>query len=145
MTGDIPLIDTNILVYAYDLSHPEKRASCLGLVEECWSGKRTCALSVQNLSEFYIVLTRKISNPAEDKEAGEIVKRLAAYPYWLILDFNEETVLDALDISQTFWIHYWDALIAATMRNHGISTIYTENVTDFLKVPFLTVVNPIGK
>lgn len=145
MTTDIALIDTNILIYAYDTSDPEKRKACLSLIEECWQGKRTCALSVQNLSEFYNAVTNKISNPLEKEDAREIVMHLVAFPNWLILDFNEGIVLDAIDISQRFEIHYWDALLAATMEHHGINRIYTENVKDFNMVTFLEVINPFGQ
>jgi predicted nucleic acid-binding protein len=40
-------------------------------------------------------------------------------------------------------LHFWDALLAATMNENGISTIYTEDC-HFEKVPGLTVINPFG-
>ena len=143
MAVDIALIDTNILIYAYDLSCPEKRDPCMHIIEDCWLGKKTCALSVQNLSEFYNAVTCKIANPLEKKEARKIVSRLAAYPNFLMLAFDQETVLDAIDIDIRFGVHYWDALLVATMSKHGIFRIYTENVKDFQKVPFLEVMNPM--
>jgi predicted nucleic acid-binding protein len=35
------------------------------------------------------------------------------------------------------------ALIAATMQENNLKTIYTENIADFKKVPWLNVVNPL--
>jgi predicted nucleic acid-binding protein len=41
----------------------------------------------------------------------------------------------------TYEVHYWDALIAATMRENNIFCIYTEN-GDFKSIPWLKVINP---
>ncbi len=51
------LIDSNLLSYVFDESEPEKRRVCRELVADCWKGKRKYAASVQNLSEFYVVVT----------------------------------------------------------------------------------------
>lgn len=40
-------LDTNILLYAYDLDAPAKRAAALRLVEQGWTAPRAAASSVQ--------------------------------------------------------------------------------------------------
>ena len=40
-------------------------------------------------------------------------------------------------------LHFWDALIAATMIKHGIRVIYTENVKDFAKLREIKAINPM--
>ena len=40
-------LDTNILLYAYDLDAPDKRAVAMALVEEAWLQPHRTALSVQ--------------------------------------------------------------------------------------------------
>ena len=51
--------DTNILVYAYDMDAPSKRAIALNLVEEGWRDLGAAAVSVQVLQELHVNLVRK--------------------------------------------------------------------------------------
>ena len=60
---------------------------------------------------------------------------------WLVIGFNANTVISAIDINMRYGIHYWDALLAATMRENNIFRIYTEN-GDFESIPWLKVTNP---
>jgi len=59
MSDEICLIDTNILVYAYDESEGKKHEICKGLIDECWRLRKKYSISIQNLSEFYVVITKK--------------------------------------------------------------------------------------
>jgi predicted nucleic acid-binding protein len=46
------LLDTNVLVYAYDVSETRRRVIAKGLVNDVWNaGSRV--LTLQNLSEFF--------------------------------------------------------------------------------------------
>ena len=38
---------------------------------------------------------------------------------------------------------FWDVLIAVTMRDSGVTRLYTENETDFRKIPWVEVLNPL--
>ena len=53
-------------------------------------------------------------------------------------------ILEAAKISEEYDMHYWDALLAATMRQNNVLSMYTENAQDF-RVPWLNVVDPFGK
>ena len=57
------------------------------------------------------------------------------------INYSAETIPLALDIVQQFKMPFWDALLAATMRDNGIFNIYTENAKDF-KMPWINAVNP---
>lgn len=50
-------LDTNILLYAYDLDAPEKRAVASAILEEAWLERSGTALSVQVLQEFHVILS----------------------------------------------------------------------------------------
>jgi predicted nucleic acid-binding protein len=47
----------------------------------------------------------------------------------------------ALKIRSDHAIHFWDALIVATMQEHGIDTIYSED-RQLANLPLVTVINP---
>ncbi len=57
--NEIQLLDSNILIYAYDSSEKEKYKIAKNLLADCWKRKKIYALSVQNLSELFIITTKK--------------------------------------------------------------------------------------
>lgn len=142
MSDELALIDSNILSYVFDESEPKKREICNDLVADCWKRKRDFAVSVQNLSEFYVVVTKKISNPIPVKVAKNFIELIIDFHGWHIINYNAITIKFAIDISTKHGTHYWDALLAATMRENNIFSIYTENDKDFKKISWIKTINP---
>jgi len=136
------LIDSNILIYAYDLSEKTKNPIANKILKEAMEQKYEISLSTQNLSEFYFNATQKINPPIPKSEAAEIMKELTSFDNFHILKINSSTILKAINISIEYNLHYWDALIAATMQENSVFTIITENDKDFKKILWLTVKNP---
>ena len=140
--NNLPLIDSNILIYSVDSSDVKKHTKAKFLLKNCWSGKTKFAVSIQNLSEFFVNATKKIENPLS-KEIGEsIVKNIIKFDGFVKIKPNESTILKAMKISKGEEMNYWDALIEATMIENNIFCIYTENVKDF-KSKRIKVVNPL--
>lgn len=135
------LVDSNVLIYAYDLDEREKNFLARKLLERVFNGKISIALSTQNLSEFYVNITKKINKPINIRDARRIIFQLISMPNVKILKIGESTILKAIDISSEFEISYWDALIAAVMKENDVENIITENERDFKKVKWLKVKN----
>lgn len=135
------LIDSNILVYAYNLDEGKKHDVAQRLIERLLQEQDCIYLSTQTLSEFFTVVTRKTSRPLSDNEAKEIIILMINDERFIILPITKESVQKAISIRMKTECKYWDCLIAAVMQEHNISRIYTED-TDFRKIPWLTVVNP---
>jgi predicted nucleic acid-binding protein len=57
-----PLLDTYLLVYAYDESEGAKHEICKRMGDECWRSARKYSISLQNLAEFYVIMTAKVEN-----------------------------------------------------------------------------------
>ncbi|ATZ61349.2 MAG: PIN domain-containing protein [Methanosarcinales archaeon Met12] len=142
MNDELCLLDTNLLVYAYDVSEGEKHRICKKLVDACWRLKKDFAISLQNLSEFYVIVTEKIENSLSANIAGEIVQDITEFQGWKKIDFGAHTIQAAIKISAKHEVHYWDALLAATMREHHVHRVYTEDA-GFKKIPWLTAINPM--
>ncbi len=68
-----------------------------------------------------------------------------AFNNWIKITPGVSTVTEAIKICGERRLHYWDALLAATMKENGIFIIYTENEKDFKKISWLEVINPIKK
>ncbi|MFH0904183.1 MAG: PIN domain-containing protein [Methanobacteriota archaeon] len=144
MKDELALIDSNILSYVFDGSETEKQRICADLAADCWKRNREFAVSVQNLSEFYVVVTKKISNPIPAKVAKDFIEHITDFQGWHVINYNAQTVRSAIAISMKHGIHYWDALLAATMRENNVFSIYTENDNDFKKIPWIKIINPFG-
>ncbi|NQE46603.1 hypothetical protein C5S31_11340 [ANME-1 cluster archaeon GoMg2] len=144
MSDEICLIDTNILVYAYDESEAKKHEICKRLIDECWRLKEKYSISLQNLSEFYVVITKKIENPVPMETAKGIIADIIEFQNWVVINHDARTILSAIEINMTYEVHYWDALLTATMRENNIFCIYTED-SDFKSIPWLKVINPFDR
>lgn len=144
MTDEIIFIDTNILIYAYEEAVETKNKTCFNLIQECLLGKRKLALSNQTISEFIYVASKKISKPLETERIRKIVRWINNYHGYIKLNYTANTTEKALELVDTYKTHYWDALIAATMLENNITTIYTENIKDFGKIKEIRVINPFS-
>jgi len=129
-------LDTNILVYAYDLDAPGKRAVALRLVEQGWRDLGETAISVQVLQELYVNLTRRSVSFAE---AGQIVRDFAAWP---IVQNTLSLLLVALDEQARWQLSLWDALILAAARASGASELLTEDLSHGQDFDGVRVTNP---
>lgn len=142
MTIDSPaLLDTNILVYAYDSDEGEKHAIAKSLIQSCFDGKMNLCVSNQVLAEFIHVTRFRMPKPISRAEAEDIVKRISVIPSWIKVNYSTETLVRAFALSDEK-TYFWDFIIAQTMLENGISIIYTENTKDFEHVRGIKVINP---
>ncbi|MBI4785524.1 MAG: PIN domain-containing protein [Chloroflexi bacterium] len=133
------LVDTNVLVYAYDRSEPEKQKRALHVLDAC-AETETGVLSTQVLSEFFWNVTRKIPTPLSILDACERVQVYASA--WSILDITELIVLEALRGVREHQFAYWDAQIWATARLNQIPLILSEDFSDGAIIEGIRFQNP---
>lgn len=62
MIAGFEFVDTNVLLYAYYRGRPAKQVKAVALLKSLWQ-QGSGALSVQVLQEFYVNVTRKLSEP----------------------------------------------------------------------------------
>lgn len=149
---EIFLIDTNLIIYAYEKEDSERKKKSLEILDKCYQNKIILAISNQNLAEFSSVILKKSrqssdlkkSEPAtiKSEEIKDIVKDISDFKGFKKFSYKRKTILFAIDISEKYQMSFWDSLIAATMIENGILNIYTENSKDF-KIPSLNVINPL--
>lgn len=112
------LIDTNVLVYAYDLDEPEKRERARGTlarIVDAGLGR----LSVQVLGEFVSTVTRKLKRPLPLDETATQVDLLART--WPVLPITSIIVFEALRGARDHRLNYWDAQVWAGQTLEGIT------------------------
>lgn len=132
------LIDSNLLIYAYEKDEVKSEVS-RALFSEL-SRKGRGRISIQNLVEFCNVFIHKKLKSTGKNETEEAVGFLCENMG--VLTYNPDTIKTAANIAQTYGAPFYDALLAATMLENGISRIYTENTKDFENIPGITAVNP---
>ncbi|MEK6984729.1 MAG: PIN domain-containing protein [Nanoarchaeota archaeon] len=138
-TNGFFLVDSNILVYAYDRNGSLRKKYAEELISKCFDNKISLAVSNQNLAEFVSVITKKAKLSFE--QAKVEVKDLINSNGFIKINYSSKTILSAIDIANEFKMSFWDSLLAATMKENGIFNIYTENAKDF-KMPWINAVNP---
>lgn len=143
--NDRILIDTNLLVYSYEKfpSDDKKCGVCRDIVLDCFRGKIKLAVSNQILAEFFHVITSKSEYPLDRVEAQRLILLIVASSRWSKVNYTAHTVVKAMEFSSRFGVSVWDSIIAATMIENNIFTLYTENEKDFLKIPGIRVINPL--
>ena len=129
-------LDTNILLYAYDLDAPDKRAVALQLVEQGWAALGDTAISVQVLQEMHVNLGKL---GVSSGEATQIVHDFAAWP---IVDNTFELLKAGLEEQARWQVSLWDALILTATRASGATELYSEDFNQDQSYGGIRVINP---
>ncbi len=136
------LVDTNILIYSLQRTEQKKHEICSNIVSKLIDDK-SITLSIQNLAELSRVLYEKISPQIDPKTIKRQIYEFSNASK--VIYYKEQTLISALTVSEDYKIHFFDALIAATMEENGVVEIMTENQKDFSKIPWIKVINPFKK
>ena len=132
----IRFLDTNVLLYAYDLDAPAKRAVALRFVEQAWTSPGETAISVQVLQEMHVNLEKR---GVPRVEAGQIIRD---YAQWSVVDNTLDLLLSAVDEQVRWKISLWDALILAAARVSGASELITEDLNHGQDYGGVRAINP---
>jgi len=131
-------LDTNILVYAYDLSAGQKHDLAVQLVEACWENDNGC-LSIQVLQEFYVTVTRKIAAPMIPQTARQLVADLA---HWHLHTPDAGDLLQAIDLQQDYQLSFWDAQVVHSATSLGCKLLLSEDLNHLQTYGQTQVINP---
>jgi predicted nucleic acid-binding protein len=131
-------VDTNIIVYAYDVSAGEKHRKAVEIMKDIWS-TGFGIISSQVLQEFFVNVTRKIAKPLNVLTAKEIVKDLLK---WKTVSINGEIILEAIDIHNEHKYSFWDSAIIAAAIEGGAGVLLSEDLTNKQQIKGLVIKNP---
>ena len=132
-------IDTNILLYAYDLDAPKKREVAVGIVEAGWKQAGSIAVSVQVLQEFFVNFTRK-GQP--DAVARQLI---ADFCHWPVIDNSLVLFGSVLTVRERWQLSLWDASIVAAAEASGASVLLTEDLNHNQQYGNVRAINPFKK
>lgn len=132
-------VDTNVLIYAYDIDAGAKHTVAKTVLRKLWT-ERNGVLSTQVLQEFYVNVTRKIAHPLRKDTARTIVN---SYSIWCS-DTTPAEIANAFQIEDRAKIGFWDALIVASALKSGASRILSEDLNAGQIITGVRIENPFA-
>ena len=105
------------MLYLYDLDNEKKRRAKDIL-------KSNQYISTQVLNEFSNISIKKLKLNHDDlsKNLKKIIEKTTVFV------FNEDTILDAIDIREKYKFQYYDSLIIATALENKCTILYSEDM-----------------
>lgn len=139
--NDRVLLDTNILVYLYDIAEKSKRERALTVVDDLIRTTRA-VISPQVMGEFFQAVTRSRRPLLTHEEALTCIRQyLTACE---VVPITELIVLEATRGVESYRFSYWDAQIWATARLNQITTVYSEDFNSGATIEGIHFVNPLN-
>ena len=129
-------LDTNILLYGYDLDAPEKRQVARSLIEQAWLQPGRTAVSVQVLQEFHVNFVR---NGHSAEEAAALI---ADFSHWPVIDNTLAVFRLGLSLQVRWQLSLRDAMILAAAQASGARELLTEDLNHGQNYGGIRVVNP---
>ena len=132
-------LDTNVLIYSFDPSEPEKHEAAARLLSvACAESWPICS---QVFGEFFTATIRKgiATRPLASETISNWQSLMPALPS------STEAHRVAMQLATQHQLQYWDALIIATCAEHGVKTLYTEDLPSLKKPAGVSVENPFKK
>ena len=131
-------IDTNVLVYLFDLDAPDKKAIAQQILQtEGVAGN--LLLSTQVLQEFYVTVTRKLTQPLKSDTALEVVQRLVVLPLVIV---DAALIVSAIRRSQKESVLFWDSLIIDAALKGGAQRLWSEDLQHGRTISGMRIENP---
>jgi len=138
MLDDKTFIDTNIIIYAYDVSAGKKHQTAGDILADLWNSGRGI-ISTQVLQEFFVNVVQKIPKPMNRQKAREVVKDFLK---WHVVVNTGDSIIEAIDISIKYGYTFWDSLIIEAAIAGGASVLISEDLQDGQVISGITIKNP---
>jgi predicted nucleic acid-binding protein len=129
-------LDTNILLYGYDLDAPAKRPVAQSLIEQAWLQPGRTAISVQVLQEFHVNFVRR------GHASAEATALVGDFFLWQVIDNSVALFRLGLSVQVRWQLSLWDAMIVAAAQTSGARELLTEDLNHGQDYGGVRVVNP---
>ncbi|MDO8879482.1 MAG: PIN domain-containing protein [Coriobacteriia bacterium] len=138
----VALVDTNVLIYAFDDDEQDKRLRALRVLDSLVRDARG-AVSAQVLAEFYSVLSRRFRHRLTSEVAAGHVRDWA--DALTTHDTSVGVVLEALRGAIRYQMPYYDAQIWAVARVNRIPLVLSEDFADGTVIEGVRFANPFAE
>jgi len=141
MPGDRVFVDTNVIIYAYDISAGYKHEAARKIMADLWDSG-SGVLSTQVLHEFFVGVTQKMPAPISMELAKGIV---TDFLKWDVVINDGESILNAIEIHKKYKYSFWDSMIIEAAVKGGCSVLLTEDLSAGQRINGVEIKNPFEK
>ena len=129
-------LDSNILIYAADVSQPDKCECACDILDAAVRGNEF-VISAQVLNEFASVMYRKFKKTDEEVREllsiAQTIKTVPVLPEWTQY---------AVDIKARYGLQFYDSLLLAAAQANECSEFWSEDLNDGQIYCGIKAVNP---
>jgi predicted nucleic acid-binding protein len=139
------LIDTNVLVYAYNSSF-EKHSLSKSILETAMNGDIKAYITDKNIYEFYAIVTdsKRVEKPVSPEKPILAIRTLLDSEL-NVLNTSKRTIAILLDLCKKYKVkrqNIFDFIFVAVMLEFGIDGIITYILKDFSFIEEIEVIDP---
>jgi predicted nucleic acid-binding protein len=138
MAAERYTFDTNILFYSLDASNAGKHARArriIGLADS-----RSVPILLQTLGELSNAVTKR--HPVLLPQVERLIH--VASGMFAVVPTEFDDIAEALLIHSHHKLQFWDAVLWATARRSGCTTLFTEDMQDGRLLGGVTIRNPFS-
>ncbi len=132
-------IDTNVFVYALEPAEREKHLRAKELIRIAIDTRKG-VVSYQVVQEFFSVALRRFAQPMNSIEAEQYL--VTTFRPLLAIHSSYSLYVQAVQITRSHSISWYDSLIVAAAVESGCSILHTEDLQHSQKFGNVTVQNP---
>lgn len=139
-------IDSNILIYGLNSTSIFHQSAANFLIQTLDVG---FVVTPQIILESYNVLvdSKKTNIPLSPSQAHTALASIYEYPTCSLIIPNNQTTINTLALAEKYSIGgqqlIYDCFLACVLLENQIEILYTANISDFSKYPFLKIINPL--
>ncbi len=137
MLEDKTFIDTNIIIYAYDVTAGKKHKAAGNIMADLWNSGLG-VISTQVLQEFFVNVVQKIPKPIDKKQAKEIV---SDFLKWHVVVNTGDSIIEAIDIFLKYRYSFWDSMIIEAAITGGAAVLVSEDLQEGQVISGVTIRN----
>jgi predicted nucleic acid-binding protein len=131
-------VDSNIIIYAYDLDAGERHKIAADLLRSLWLCPVPASISIQVLQECYVNFIRK---GISEKLASGIVEDLLQ---WNVVANDASILLEGIRLRSKCQVSFWDSLILAAAKSVSADQLLSEDFGAGRLYEGIKVVNPFS-
>jgi predicted nucleic acid-binding protein len=136
---DLFFLDTNIFVYSFDRTEPEKSLRATQLIRRALTTRKG-VVSYQVVQEFFNVALRRFAQPMTPDEAEQYLK--TAFVPLLSIHSSQALYLKALDLTSHHHLPRYDSLIVASALQAQCGLLLSEDFQHGREFADLQIQNP---
>lgn len=131
---DRVFLDTNILIYSYSYTEPQKQTIAANII----SGSDS-VISTQVLNEFVNTVTKKFHFSYH--QAKDAVLECCEYNYLHVI--GHQTIIQACEIASKYKFSFFDSLIVSAALEADCTILFSEDMHEISHInKTLKIVNP---